>query len=192
MDVTYLISAHVRPEALRICLSSLRYQTVKGHLVVCDNHPERLNEAEASIAHAAYFPTGIHGAKGCYESSMLALRGHIPIHGDWLGFPNDDSFYVDEYTQLMLQAANDHGWQFVYCDMLYDRRRNGKWEVLSAAPGTGSIDKTNFLVQRQVFERIGGWPEAQNDWRDGALAERLVRERIPHGKAPYGAMVVHM
>ena len=54
----------------------------------------------------------------------------------------------------------------------------------------GCMDKTNFIIRRELFK---GFPPHPMDYRDGALAEQFVKkstESSKTAKAP-GCLVVH-
>jgi hypothetical protein len=51
----------------------------------------------------------------------------------------------------------------------------------------GKIDKTNFIIRRELFK---GFPPHRRNWRDGALIEQAIRDGAKPAKAP-GVLVVH-
>jgi hypothetical protein len=109
------------------------------------------------------------------------------VQGDWLCFPSDDSYYVPRFSEIMLEAARAQNLDFVYCDMLYDWRPDDVYRIMNVEPRSCAIDKTCFLVKREIFK---GFPYHESGWNDGAFAEQLVAEGVRHGKAP-GVLVVH-
>ena len=81
----------------------------------------------------------------------------------------------------------------IHCNCIYKQGSiTGSWPaytIMDSAPRMGCIDKTNFIIRRELFK---GFPPHPMDYRDGALAEQFVKE---HGisktaKAP-GCLVVH-
>ena len=183
--ISFIVSAYDRPDYLRCCLASLALQT-RPHeiLVACNSDTHEMYAAHLDVAvqfHVPIWPT----TGGCYNASNEIAEHYA--EGDWLCFPSDDSYYVPRFSEIMLATAEAASWDFVYCDMLYDRHPEGLYRVMNAQPRTCAIDKTNFLVKRAVFR---GFPPHESDWRDGALAEQLVAEGVRHGKAP-GVLVVH-
>lgn len=202
--ISYIVSHHNRSRELRICLASLHLQEFPKEILVCDNSSTPIHRSwcKQICAPSVYDTPGPWCVQylDTWASDFCDTCYHSPEYvgsqGDWLCFPSDDSYYVPLFSKLMLQAAEKNGWEFVYCDVLYDPRRalaGGKGEeysVMITAPNLGSIDKTCFLTTRRAFDAVGGWPEHPGDWRDGALAEAVVKAGIKHGRVP-GAMVVH-
>jgi hypothetical protein len=100
--------------------------------------------------------------------------------GDWLCFPSDDSYYVPKFASIMLGAAVNAKAEFVLCDVIYDPRlayaKYGTYgySIMRTSPGPGAIDKTSFIISRNAFSMVGGWPPHDQDWRDGMLAEAVV------------------
>jgi GT2 family glycosyltransferase len=187
--ISYIVSAYDRPDLLACCLGSLAVQADPHEIIVCDNHPPT-NRRIADWYGARYRDTSATNGQSCYHGL------EVDPMGDWLCFPSADSYYVPGFARIMLQAAQANGWEFVYCDVLYDPRlaayrgAQDEYSVLDVAPEIGRIDKTGFLVTARAFASVGGWPPHPLDFRDGALAERLVATGIRHGKAK-GPMVVH-
>jgi hypothetical protein len=60
-------------------------------------------------------------------------------------------------------------------------------------PALGYIDKTCYIVKREVFESIGGFPPGEDgdDWAaDWWLVEKLIALGVSHGKLTQ-LLVVH-
>jgi hypothetical protein len=162
-------------------------------IILCDNSTDIAsrdsNVWAAELLHCRYVYTGGMGEpirSICYHSPS-----YTEPEGDWLCFPSDDSYYVPRFAEFMLRAATENHWEFVYCNMVYDPRLHVQhYGVLDQRPVIGGIDKTGFIVTRRAFDAVGGWPPHPNDFRDGALAEKLVAAGIAHGKLP-DVMVFH-
>lgn len=187
--ISFVVSTCNQPKQLACCLASLALQTVPGQMVVFDNSNKAfaLEDTQDLCMQfgAEYINTAILGEGGsCYHSLELTRR---IAKGERLCFPNSDSYYVPGFSSVMLSAALENNWDFVYCDMVYDPRRTGAWNVMQVQPRHALIDKTGFILRKGLFE---GWPEHPSDCRDGALAESLVARGVRHGKAP-GVLVVH-
>jgi hypothetical protein len=117
-------------------------------------------------------------AKTCYHS---AEHGAAFAEGKYLCFPSDDSYYVPRFQELMVQAAESRDLQLVYCDMLFDgRRMGGRYGVLNVQPQLNHIDKTGFLVRRDVFD--GFHEKDASPAADGYFIEEMLRRGIRHGK----------
>lgn len=198
--ISYIISHHNRPKELLCCLTSLRLQESPREVLVCDNSSDEHNR---ELCQMTCKISGVGGLK--YLDTWRGKESNTCYHdpaclgamGDWLCFPSDDSYYVPMFSRIMLHAAAEHSWEFVHCDMLYDPRYahatrgvEGEYSVMITRPALGGIDKTCFLITRGAFDAVGGWPQHDADWRDGALAEAVVRAGIRHGRVP-GPMVVH-
>lgn len=191
--ISYIVSAYDRPAFLTACLASLACQTEPSETIVCINSQKHLVKAHVEICkhfRVRYELTGSRAPNG-YFSSELVLK---KTSGEWFCFPSDDSLYVPCFSDLMIRAAREHKYDFVYCDMVYDPmrlvQRKGRYGVLRSQPKVGHIDKTNFIVKREWFT---GWPGKRIEGgspSDGLLAEDLVRRGARHGK-PEGILVVH-
>jgi hypothetical protein len=111
--------------------------------------------------------------------------------GDWLCFPSDDSLYVADFQRIMIETAVRTQADLVYCDMVYKcGSEQNDWKpysVLESEPRMGRIDKTNFIIRRELFK---GFPPHPRNWRDGALIEQVIRDGAKPAKAP-GVLVLH-
>jgi hypothetical protein len=190
--ISYIVSVYDRPLFLTACLGSLGVQSFQTETIVCANHVDEnmlmacglcCMDADVRIEH-----TGIAGAKNCYESASMVAPN---AKADWLCFPSDDSLYVCQFSGIMLETAAKTGADLVYCDCVYRQDETaGRWpayKVLTTEPRMGKIDKTCFILRRELFN---GFPPHPKGWSDGALIEQLVRDGVRHAKAP-GVLVVH-
>lgn len=192
--ISYIVSSYDRPSYLQCCLSSLSNQTaaVDCEFIITCNHTDK----DVRMAHlevARKFDAAIHftideGAMDCYYAADMAATKWA--QGEWVCFPSDDSYYVPLFLDRMMTWAVE--WDFIYCDMLYASKwTDWKYSVMDVSPIRQHIDKTCFLLRRELFH---GFPGKKNGYpceADGELAEELVREGISHGKCPGGALVVH-
>ena len=174
---TFIVSAFNRPTDLKLCLLSLVLQTrTDWSAIVTDNANSStyrdLNEEAVRWVgdeRIEYVYTGDR-ANNCYASAEI---GASMVAGGWLGFPSDDSYYVPEYLERMLEVEQDL--DFVFCDVLYDRRLTGRRAVLSTEPREGAIDKTCFLVRREKFIGFPDQPASGgSSSADGKAVERMV------------------
>jgi glycosyltransferase involved in cell wall biosynthesis len=178
---------------------SLRLQTESNiEIVIADNSDDNLSSAKNQLLEASdsrIYYVNI-GEKTCYRSSNAAVA--IPrVQGDYLCFPSDDGYYVPGFAQLMIEAAEKNNWDLVYCDLVDDARQLGYYGVRDVKPALGYIDKTCYIVKREVFESVGGFPlsEDGNDWAadwaaDWWLVEKLIALGVSHGKLAQ-LLVVH-
>ena len=199
--LSFIITAHNRPKALRTCLSSLIQQTREDwEAIVMDNSEPgplaaehfELSEMDKRISYKWIRDrTAISSPKPLIHSHSLYLATEIGIArttGEWLAFPNDDSYYCPWYVERMLESAIANAWDLVYCDLVGGSAKGGHY-LLTASPQLCSIDKTNFLMRRQWFT---GFPADPDDYpqADGLMVEDLVRRGIRHGHVPQ-ILVVH-
>jgi GT2 family glycosyltransferase len=197
--ISFIVSACNRPMALRCCLASLALQQGGPYqVVVTDNSEVCGNWQEVSPTFDRlgfiYFPTQ---EKTCYRAANYAMReaaaaalAEAPVDqvADWLCFPSDDSYYVPSFARLMLAAAKP-GVDLVYCDWL-DTRLQPHYERFKAAPRTGAIDKTAFIVRRDVFLSLGGFMDPDHEFGDGHFVDAVVRSGAVCAKAE-GILLVH-
>ncbi len=189
--ISFIVSVYDRVEMLNACLATLAVQDVDKEIIVCGNHmDEDILIACGLVADeygAIFKPTGRLGAKSCYESADMVAERAL---GEWLCFPSDDSLYVKHFSRIMLETAWSESADVVYCDCIYRQDANmGPWSysVLDTHPRIGAIDKTCFIVKRELFKVF---PPHPRGWQDGALIEQLIRDGARHAKAP-GCLVVH-
>jgi glycosyltransferase involved in cell wall biosynthesis len=183
---------HDRLNDLRVCLASLAAQTLdkkEFEIIVVSNSRDIavdiLAKVECNLLKIRGYRTTFKATSQphCYGSSE---DGAKLATGDYLCFPSDDSYYVPCFAETMYDDAVRNGWELVYCDMVYDRRSGrGRYGEVEVKPATGYIDKTGFLLKREAFERVGGFPNkptgAEACCCDGALID-LVAASISHGK----------
>ena len=192
--ISFIVSANERPHMLNCSLASLAAQTVAGEIIVTLNHPdEQMNLAHrlaCTYFDARWLETGTRGAKCCYSAAGM---GALETSGEWLCFPSDDSYYVPRFSEIILRTAAEKQADLVYCDCLYavgDPKHSPNWRpysVLNTQPRMGRIDKTCFIIRRELFK---GFPPHPQGYRDGALIEQLGKDGVKMAKAP-GILVVH-
>jgi hypothetical protein len=119
-----------------------------------------------------------------YKATELGVAA---TDGEWLGFPNCDSYYCPWYLERMLAEATAQSWELVYCDLVAGTA-NGHWPM-QTRPVRCCVDKTCFLVKREWFKGFDHTPEAY-PMADGLLLEDLVTRGIRHGRLGQ-TLVVH-
>lgn len=197
--LSFIITAFNRPALLHTCLASLVAQTFSDwDAIIVDNSDSswcsqaNYDLRELDSDRIAYVYTGgetaIEGTihkRSLYKATELGVLG---AKGDFLCFPNCDSYYTPVFAARMLKAAEEHDWGLVYCDLVLGSP-DGGYGVLGASPSLCNIDKTNFIVRREHFipfdTRPENYPQA-----DGMFVEELVRRGIKHGRVPE-VLVVH-
>ena len=197
MRLSFVVSAFDRPVFLRGCLSSLLVQQGGPYEIIVTDNSEYGNAVPAAVCMALQpRPAETLQFRGvrtnhiepctCYSAANHAVKDAT---GDFLCFPSEDSYYVPSFARIMLAKA-DEGFDLVYCDML-DTRLWPEYRVFSTAPLTGSIDKTGFIIRKDFFDRIGGFPgDLMHPFTDGHLVDLAVKSGAKIGKAP-GVLLVH-
>jgi hypothetical protein len=137
---------------------------------------------------ARYFNTRAMGARECYESSdMLAKLAT----GDFLCFASDDGYYVPVFAETMERKAVRESLDLVYCDMVWGHTEPRESYVhLDVIPVAGRIDKTGFIVRRELFKGFPGMAPREPSCDDGRLVEQLIAAGARHGKVNE-ILVVH-
>jgi len=189
--ISYIVSVYDRMDSLNACLESIAANPEMKEVFVCCNSTRPFDMALCSTATCRYHGkmerTGFD-ADDCYKSANLVAPN---ADGDWLCFPSDDSLYVADFQRIMIETAVRTQADLVYCDMVYKcGSEQNDWKpytVLDAMPRMGRIDKTNFIIRRELFK---GFPSHRRNWRDGALIEQVIRDGAKPAKAP-GILVVH-
>ncbi len=186
--ISFIVSVYDRTEMLGGCLETLAVQRIPKEVLICDNGNKEYPAFDSGLRLWNHWhSTGLRGAKSPYESANMVAPG---ANGEWLCFPSDDSLYVQGFSRIMLETAERAGADLVYCDCLYHRPDEPTWKpytILETSPRMGRIDKTCFILRRELFN---GFPPHPQGWSDGALIEDLLKLGVRHTKAP-GILVVH-
>ncbi len=191
--VTYIVSTFNKSLQLMTCITSLLVQGGDKEIIICDNsdNPDSIqgNESVANLAPHIIRRVDTREIEPKEYACFASANGvYKEAKGDWLCFPSDDSYYVPGYSTIMLEHAKKFNWDLVYCDFLYDPRYNGcYYQVVQAAPIARCIDKTVFMVKKEVFK---GWALEDTTWCDWLTFKRLIENGAKHGHVP-GVMVVH-
>ena len=200
-SVSYIVSAYDRPAALLCCLASLALQTDGDfEVIVADNNPNpaRRKENETVVrwfddrfyhVNSSQWSDISPGYECYWAAEEIVNRGFAK--GDYFCFPSDDSYYVNVFQETLLKAAREFDFQLVFCDMLYDRRIGGRYSVLDVQPVSCAIDKTGFLIRRDVWIGFPTKPtELRSSCADGEMIAEVVRRGARHGKVQE-CLVVH-
>lgn len=193
--ITYIVCCHDEPYQLTCLLYSLKCQTNGNFEVIVTDRDSSPNNAahQKLIVERMYdkrFSYTFTKAPDIYSAAEEAAP---KAKGDFLCFPSADGYYVPGFTQVMLDTAKEQNADLVYCDMLYDPRMFGVYDVLDVAPQTYRIDKTGFIVKKEWLLKIpfpGKEPAPGRTPSDGLFIEELIKAGIRHAKAP-GVLVVH-
>ena len=198
MKLSFIVCAFERPSRLRTCLASIADQTFTDwEAIVVDNSFD-LQAAAKHREYAAMDPRIRYeyvgdrafdariGIRSLYQASEIGVG---MTTGEWLCFPNDDSYYAPWFAERLLNFAEPNELQFVYCDLVHGRPDIAHY-ALNCQPHACAIDKTNFLVRREWFP--AEWPGKIDVYgmADGVLVNELVARGIRHGKVGQ-LLVVH-
>src|ERR1700688_397364 len=187
--ISFIVSVYDRLPNLDILLPMLAAQPMPHEVIVCENGEPYTGDG-MDCPETYFHRTCTWGAgASAYESANAVCERGIP-RGEWLCFPSDDSLYVADCSKIMLETAEREKADLVYCDCVNKQGSvMGTWppySVLNVQPRIGLIDKSCFILKREKFT---GFPPHPQDYRDGALIEKLVAEGIRGAKAP-GVLVV--
>lgn len=197
--ISFIVTACDRPLALRTCLSSLLQQTVEQfEIIVVDNSTPgpavdehaTLCSMDRRIRHMyvrEHTRTGQNDSRHSHSLYKATELGVDLSVGEWLVFPNDDSYYCPWFLERMLQAWEANHWELVYCDIVMGNSR--EHHLLEAVPRVCQIDKTSFMLKRPWFTGFSHEP-VDYPKADGLMIEDLVARGISHGRVPE-VLVVH-
>jgi GT2 family glycosyltransferase len=150
-SISYIVSCYDRPDCLICCLASLKLQTHKNYeIIVTDNSTdEETMEKHRKTCEqfgAKYMNTR---AITCYHSAEMGAKVAV---GRYLCFPSDDSYYMPKFGESLLQAAHEHDAAFAFCEMIHNEAPpTYTHRVRGVKPRLGYIDKTGFIVRRDLF-----------------------------------------
>ena len=200
--ISFIVSAYKRPEMLRTCLSSIAAQTYTDwEAIVTDNTPWTEQWKNVAVGHLIdkrikHLDTGykvpdpsasnpeVRHTKCLYTAAELGVE---QASGEWLAFPNDDTAYPPVFAERMIEHAERHGLDLVYCDLVLGGP-DIAYHFLEVRPWPCSCDKTAFIVKAKWFE---GFPNKERySVADGLLLESLVQLGIKHGRLAE-CLIVH-
>lgn len=172
-----------RPMHLRVLLASLNVQTHREWSA--DVLDQGIGSSAFEVVEQCWNPrviwrkvarVGDWGQTVKFEAAQRA-------RAEWVGFPNDDAYYCPRYLELMLQHAQTHDADLVYCDWVSASDMGVPYVAYYAHPSIGLIDVGGFLVKRDVLVRHG-WPD-RGPTGDGQLIASLVASGVRHVRVPH-------
>jgi glycosyltransferase involved in cell wall biosynthesis len=191
ITLTFIVNTFNNPLELLGCLASLKLQKLndkfKVNVHVADNSDQPCLADNIKDTCNLFEDIVYHKTSGdCYSAIEEIYES---IETDWFCFASSDCYYVPGFAFLMLEASVRYSADFVYCDCVYDPRLHGRsiYSVLNTVPENCWIDKTSFIIKKQLFN---GFPQHSKDWRDGALVEELVKANVKMCKAK-GVLLFH-
>ncbi len=190
--ISFIVGCFERPGKLRTCLASLIDQTFSDiEIVVTDNSKnpveiEKIKELCTVDPRIRYEWTHERALKNFPRVGIPSLydaaeEGIAATTGEWLCFPNCDSYYPPVFAERLLRYADENSLQFVFCDFVQGRP-DMNYHYFFARPEGCLIDKTCFMVKRDWFP--AEWPGKVELYgvADGVLVNELVAKGIRHGR----------
>ncbi len=184
-DISFIVTAHSKPDALRITLQSLLLQKkCSVEILVSNNQINPVMSKQISSV-CAWFPT-VREIKNKQPECYSAIKQLAPLAtGKYICFPSEEDYYTPVFGIKLLEHARRYKLELVYCDSLYDSRYIGSYEVMRVQPLIGHIDKGGFLLRRNLFTEFPGTPDEEiATLCDGYLIEKLRADGISFGKIP--------
>ena len=196
--ISFIVGSFNRPGRMRTCLASLIDQTFTDiDITVTDNSDDPMCRAKIELLcqvdpriryvwtkEQAFDPR--IGISSLYDAAEIGVQ---MTTGEFVGFPNCDSYFAPWFAERMLQAADGMNLEFVYCDFVQGRP-DIPHHYFFARPEACLIDKTCYLIKREWFPIP--WPGKIEQYgvADGILVNELVAKGIRHGRLEQ-TLVVH-
>lgn len=199
IKLSWIIGSFNRPSRIRTCLASIVDQEPYGdwEAIIVDNSTdpsciEQIQNLSKVDSRIRYEHTGERAWDQRIAIRSLYTASEIGVSmstGEWLVFPNCDSYYAPWFAQRLLAKAAEDNLDFVYCDFVHGRPDIMHYGF-NAQPWGCAIDKTCFMFKREWFPEE--WPGKLYNYgvADGDLVNSLVAKGIKHGKLPQ-LLVVH-
>jgi glycosyltransferase involved in cell wall biosynthesis len=202
VKISFIVGAFNNPNSLRTCLSSLADQSEKAiEIIVADNSDgstwTELNRDLCAMDDRIRYEftgdrtdisnLGLRHTRCLYTATEI---GAEMATGEFLCFPNADSYYPPVFAEQMLKAAAVFGCDLVYSWFVHGYSyANCRYSVVESSPSVGKIDKTNFILRRSCFH---GYPDKRTNYEaaDGLLIEGLVKNGISRKCVP-GVLCFH-
>ena len=186
IDISFCVSANNRPTELDILLGSLKLQRkarkARFEILVGINSVGRPLRDNIKVCQRHEVRFVANKCLDCYhQSNMLAKLAE----GRFLCFPSDDNYYTPWFSHHLLRHAKRFKLDLVYCDMIYDDRVFGSYEVMRVQPMIDHIDKGGFLIKRERFRGFEAPTRENKDipsFADGQMIEDLRKRGISYGK----------
>ena len=194
--ISFIIGAYGDFKPLRTCLSSLLDQTYPSseiELIVVDNTPD-MEGASRNRELCLYLDPSIRYEWTADRTNIrhLGFRHNYCLYtateigvqlatGDWIGFPNADSYFCRAYVERMLSKAEEGNYDMVLSDIVLGRHDHRPYVPMSCRPVNCGTDKTNFIMKHSWFT---GFKEKWTGYEiaDGYMIDDLVARGIKWGK----------
>jgi glycosyltransferase involved in cell wall biosynthesis len=185
--VTFVVISD-RPKALPVLLHSLINQTREDWECIVLDQSESDKVAVAMSDNSLLVDSRVwhvrverRGDWGYAERDRIARRDtSSPV----LCFPCDDAYYAPPFVEAML-APFAQGCALTYCDWIFDKFG---YVSYTGAPQVGWVDVGGFMVSREAYLDVGGFPAHDGDLStaEGQLVERVVAtKRFRHRRVPH-------
>jgi hypothetical protein len=188
--VSIIVATHDKPDALSICLTSLKLQTYGDFECIVVHEPsERMRDSARVVdrledARFTFRPYSEDVNDFGVTVKVWALQF---TKGSIIAHVNGDCYYTPVYLERMVAPILSGHAAFAYCDWV---SHHIGYEVLNAEPRQNAIDSAGWLCRRDVVERTP-WPQEQRRGPapDGWYVVQLVKSATPI-KVP-GVLWVH-
>jgi glycosyltransferase involved in cell wall biosynthesis len=196
--VSVCIGTYDRPHLLRGLLAALQAQTHPNwEAFVCDESDlaDRDSNDEIELSPAWHAVNQVNDPRIKHVDAApyvgdwhrrSKLRAAAKCNGDYLMFPQDDSYYVPTALAEFVKAATAGDYGLIYCNWLNPQDGHTMWP---GNPKVGHIDIGGFMVRRDVFELVP-WTDA-SQIGDGRWVEDMIAvPEVRHGLAGRGVLYV--
>lgn len=147
--VSLVVAAYERPRPLQCLLTSLLAQTYENiEIVVVHDGPPSPKWLDRYRAVANKCCRLEHLESRQQKFGYPARRRGLELaRGEFVGFANDDCYYVPVYLYELLLTGAD----FAYCDMIHSHRG---WQPIAARPQRKFIDIGNWLARTELVRSV--------------------------------------
>lgn len=169
-NISVVIPVYNRADLLRETLASVLTQTVSDlEVLVCDDgSQEDIGAVVASFAdHRLILLPGLHSGLPAVPRN----RGIVAARGRWVAFLDSDDLWLPHKLELQLAAAERLGCRAVCADAHRLHPDQGRCGLYLGQSLTGErlgfsgllqdnlVIASSALLQRSLFDQIGGFPE---------------------------------
>ena len=155
-----VVPTYERPEDLRKCLESLRYEkqlsTKKYEIIVTDDSKsEKCKELVDQEFPDVKWGKGKQNGPGGNRNA-----GAKHATGDWIIFIDDDCIADRGYIKAYTEAIRQNPDTVLFEGRIYPDRPRKTWAECCPENSSGNMFWTsNLCVQKKVFDKIGGFDE---------------------------------
>lgn len=158
--LTFLIGTRQRWQFLDTLLGALETQTRKDfRIIVCDEGEEMPHQLDTTrvLDHHPTLDIRRFVQPWAQDWHYTAKnKAFEMVDTEWVGFPQDDWYYVPSYVQKMLNVPPNA--QLVATDWLHTQA-NGKLVYQPVFPSIGLCSIGNFIIRASLFDEVGRFAE---------------------------------